>query len=152
VAIDVTAAQLAHTTFQSGSGSDDLWVRVNDGMKWSDWKPFHVNAPVDQAPVVTASNVVAAPHQTVAASSFFAATDPDGDAITHYQFWDSSSDAASGHWTLNGIAQAANSAIDVTAAQLASAAFEAASAPADLWVRASDGTEWSPWQQFHLLV
>jgi len=30
-AIDVTAAQLAQTTFQSGSGSDDLWVRANDG-------------------------------------------------------------------------------------------------------------------------
>lgn len=152
VAIDVTAAQLSQTTFQSGSGSDDLWVRVNDGMKWSDWTPFHVNAPVDQAPVVTASNVVAAPHQIVAASSFFAAADHDGDAITKYQLWDSSADAASGHWTLNGIAQGANSAIDVTAAQLASAAFEAASAPADLWVRASDGTEWSPWQEFHLLV
>ncbi|WP_249144797.1 hypothetical protein [Bradyrhizobium sp. AUGA SZCCT0274] len=152
VAIDVAAAQLSQTTFQSGSGSDDLWVRVNDGMKWSDWKPFHVNAPVDQAPVVTASNVIAAPHQTVAASSFFTASDPDGDAIIKYQLWDSSADATSGHWTLNGIAQAANSAIDVTAAQLADAAFHAATAPADLWVRASDGTEWSPWQEFHLLV
>jgi len=30
-AIDVTAMQLAQTTFQSGSGSDDLWVRANDG-------------------------------------------------------------------------------------------------------------------------
>ncbi|CAN7258582.1 hypothetical protein LJR220_001128 [Bradyrhizobium sp. LjRoot220] len=152
VAIDVTAAELAQTTFQSGSGTDDLWVRVNDGMMWSDWKPFQVNAPVDLAPVVTASNVVAAPHQTVAASSFFTATDPDGDAITNYQLWDSSSDPASGHWTLNGITQGVNSAIDITAAQLANAAFQAATAPADLWVRASDGTEWSPWQEFHLLV
>jgi len=125
---------------------------VNDGMMWSDWKPFHVNAPVDRAPVVTASNVIAAPHQTVAASSFFAVTDPDGDPITSYQLWDSSSDAASGHWTLNGIAQGANTAIHITAAQLADAAFQAATVPADLWVRASDGTEWSAWQEFHLLV
>jgi hypothetical protein len=88
----------------------------------------------------------------VAASSFFTATDPDGDAVTSYQLWDSSADAASGHWTLNGIAQAANTAIDVTAAQLANAAFHAETAPADLWVRAGDGTEWSPWQAFHLLV
>ena len=27
----VSASQLAQTTFQSGSGSDDLWVRANDG-------------------------------------------------------------------------------------------------------------------------
>ena len=46
-AIDVTAAQLAGTTFQSGSGSDDLWVRANDGIAWGAWKEFHVNAPVD---------------------------------------------------------------------------------------------------------
>ena len=152
VAIDVTAAQLSQTTFQSGSGSDDLWVRVNDGMKWSDWKLFHVNAPVNQGPVVTASNVVAAPYQDVATSSFFTATDPEGDAIVRYQLWDSSSDPASGHWTLNGIAQAANSAIDISAAQLADAAFHAETAPADLWARAFDGTTWGSWQEFHLLV
>lgn len=41
----VTAAQLAGTTFQSGSGSDDLWVHAYDGILWGAWKEFHVNAP-----------------------------------------------------------------------------------------------------------
>ena len=58
-AIDVTAAQLAGTTFQSGSGSDDLWVRAYDGFVWSDWKEFHVNARSIHAPVVTASDFTA---------------------------------------------------------------------------------------------
>src|SRR2546430_1740843 len=71
VAIDVTAAQLASTTFQSGSGSDDLWVRANDGFLWSDWKEFHVNAPLDQAPVVFAptSNFIATHNVNIPASS-----------------------------------------------------------------------------------
>ena len=47
VAIDVTAAQLGQTTFQSGSGTDDLWVRASDGISWSAWNEFHVVAPVD---------------------------------------------------------------------------------------------------------
>ncbi|MBR0995224.1 M10 family metallopeptidase C-terminal domain-containing protein [Bradyrhizobium japonicum] len=40
--IDVSAGQLSGTTFQSGSGSDDLWVRAFDGTAWGAWKEFHV--------------------------------------------------------------------------------------------------------------
>ena len=57
MAIDVTAAQLAQTTFQSGSGTDDLWVRANDGTDWGAWKEFHVAEPVDAKPVVTGGDV-----------------------------------------------------------------------------------------------
>ena len=60
-AIDVTAAQLARTTFQSGSGSDDLWIRANDGLLWSDWKEFHVNAPANHAATVTAPGFYSKP-------------------------------------------------------------------------------------------
>ena len=49
VAIDVTAAQLGPTAFQSGSGTDDLWVRASDGISWSAWKAFHVAAPVKRS-------------------------------------------------------------------------------------------------------
>ena len=35
----VTAAQLAQTTYQSGNGTDTLWVRANDGSQWSAWSP-----------------------------------------------------------------------------------------------------------------
>jgi hypothetical protein len=143
---------LASTTFQSGSGSDDLWVRANDGFQWSAWKEFHVNAPVDHAPVVTASNFGAAPNQTIAASGLFSVTDADSDSIVKYEFWDSTTSAASGHWSVGGVAQGTNQNIDVTAAQLASTTFQAGSASDDLWVRANDGTQWSQWQEFHLLV
>jgi hypothetical protein len=152
VAIDVTAAQLASTTFQSGSGSDDLWVRANDGFVWGAWKEFHVNAPIDNAPVVTASDFTATHNQNIAASSLFSVTDADSDSIDKFQFWDSTADPASGHWVVDGAARGANVAIDVTAAQLASTAFQGGSVPDDLWVRASDGTQWSQWHEFHWLV
>jgi Ca2+-binding RTX toxin-like protein len=42
MAIDMTAAQLASTTFQSGSGSDLLWARAFDGNDWGAWTSFTV--------------------------------------------------------------------------------------------------------------
>jgi hypothetical protein len=150
VAIDVTAAQLASTTFQSGSGSDDLWVRANDGTAWGAWKEFHVNAPLDHAPVATASDFIATHNQNIAASSLFSATDADGDTITNYQFWDSTADPASGHWVVGGVTQGTNVAIDVTAAQLASATFQSGSGSDDLYVRANDGIAWGAWKEFHV--
>ncbi|MGN8545160.1 hypothetical protein ACQPTN_09430 [Bradyrhizobium sp. 13971] len=86
--IDVSAAQLASTSFQSGSGSDDLWVRAFDGMTWSNWKEFHVNAPVDNLPIVTAADYSASHGQNIAASTLFSITDADADTITNYQVWD----------------------------------------------------------------
>ena len=149
-AIDVTAAQLAQTTFQSGSGSDDLWVRAFDGFDWSEWKEFHVNAPVEARPVVTAPDFAASHNQNIAASALFSVTDGDGDAITKYQFWDSTTDPASGHWVVNGMVQGTNQAIDVTAAQLAQTTFQSGSGSDDLWVRAFDGFDWSEWKEFHV--
>ncbi len=37
---DVTAAQLASTSYVSGSGTDQLYVRANDGSAWSPWQAF----------------------------------------------------------------------------------------------------------------
>jgi hypothetical protein len=74
---DVTAAQLSLTTFQSGSGSDLLWVRAFDGTLWSNWASFTVSAPIDTGPVVNSvSNIQTTAGQTFAASSLFTASDP----------------------------------------------------------------------------
>src|ERR1700722_19207712 len=69
---------------------------------------------LDRAPVVTAANVTVNSAHAVAVSSLFSATDPDGNTITTYAF----EDAGSGHFVLNGVVQANNQEIDVTAAQL----------------------------------
>ncbi|UGA44083.1 hypothetical protein HU230_0038690 [Bradyrhizobium quebecense] len=152
VAIDVTAAQLSNTSFQSGSGSDDLWARAYDGFAWGPWKEFHVTAPIDHAPVVTASDFHATANQSVAASSLFSVTDADGDSMNQYQLWDSTPSASSGHWSIGGNAQPTNTAINVSAAQLASTTFDGGTVSDDLWVRANDGMTWSAWQEFHFIV
>jgi hypothetical protein len=42
----VTSAQLAQTSYVSGSGADTLWVRVSEGGQWSPWSPsFTVSDP-----------------------------------------------------------------------------------------------------------
>jgi len=123
--------------------------RANDGFAWSAWKEFHVSAPVDHAPVVTASDFNATLNQTVAAASLFSVADADNDSIAKYQFWESTANASSGHWSVGGVAQGTNTAIDVTAAQLASTTFQGGSVPDALWVRANDGIQWSQWQEFH---
>jgi probable HAF family extracellular repeat protein len=105
--IDVTAAQLSRLSYQSGSGTDTLWVRANDGTQWSPWSSsFTVTGQADTPPVVTVANLTAAHGQGFAASSLFAASDPDGDAITQYGFWDTGS--GGGHFALDGVAQGIN--------------------------------------------
>src|SRR5260370_4759120 len=97
------------------------------------------------APVVTASNAAIATGKSVAASSLFTASDPDGDTLTKYEFYDAT---GSGHFVVGGVAQAAATVIDVTAAQLASTSYLAGSATDQLYVRANDGVLWSSWQPF----
>ena len=76
---------------------------------------------IDRAPVATVANVALnADLHTVAASSLLTASDPDGDAITTYAF----KDTGNGHFVLNGVAQANNQEIDVTAAQLSQLTYQ----------------------------
>ena len=117
---------------------------------WGVWKEFHVNAPVNHAPVAAASNFTATHNQNIAASSLFSASDPDGEAITKYQFWDSTANALSGHFVVGGVAQGTGQAIDVTAAQLSSTTFQSGSGSDDLWVRAFDGMAWGAWTEFYV--
>ena len=57
---------------------------------------------------------IAGPGQTFAASSLFMARDADGDTITKIALWDTGT--GGGHFVVNGVAQAPNVEIDVTAA------------------------------------
>jgi VCBS repeat-containing protein len=152
--ISLTAAQLSQTSFRSGMGTDDLLVRAsNDGTQWSAWTEFHVTAPVDTGPVVTATSRTTVANQSFAASSLFAVSDPFGDPMTVYQLYDNSTDLLSGSFMVNGVAQGALQVTSVTAAQLSQTSFRSGSASDDLWLRASDnGTQWSAWTEFQVNV
>src|SRR3984893_14869230 len=151
--IDVTAAQLAQTSFVTGSVSNALQVRAFDGFSWSAadnaaWAPFNVNVPANHPPVVTTADLNLAQHVTVAASSLFSVTDPDNNPITAYEFWDSTRDPNSGHFVVNGVVEPAGTVIDVTAAQLAQTMFVTGSVSNAVQVRAFDGINWSAGASF----
>jgi predicted Fe-Mo cluster-binding NifX family protein len=154
--IDVSAAQLAQTTFTAGPGTDTVYIRAFDGTNWSvengSWTMFHVTAPVNHAPVVTVADVNATVGQSFAASSLFSVTDADGDSITEYQLYDGP--VGTGHFTVNGVAQGINQIIDVSAAQLAQTTFTAGPGTDAIYVRAFDGKNWSvetgSWTMFHV--
>ena len=48
--IDVTVAQLAQLSFDTGYGSDTLMVRANDGTQWGSFTSFTVTPPPNAAP------------------------------------------------------------------------------------------------------
>src|SRR5579872_1556378 len=102
-----------------------------------------LNIKVDLLPGVATSNVSEIPNQTLQASSLFTAFDPNGFAITEYQFWDRTSDSASGHLYFNGVQVADHTVLDVTAAQLSEVTFVTGTDPTALEVRAYDGINWS---------
>jgi Ca2+-binding RTX toxin-like protein len=146
--IDLTAAQAAITSFVAGTVNDNLQIRVFDGQAWSaadsaNWAPFTAGPTVDHAPVVTTGTVSTQTNHTLAASSLFTVSDADNDTITRYQLWDDTADASSGHFVVNGVAQAAHSVIDITASQLSQTSFITGTTGDSLQIRAFDGTNWS---------
>jgi hypothetical protein len=147
----VTAAQLAQTTFTAGLGtSDDLFVNVYDGSAFSGPKEFHVTVPANQAPTVTASSQMATSGQILNASSLFSANDADGNSLLYF-FYDNSADPTSGHFTVNGVVQAANTTFAVTAAQLAQTTFTAGTSGSDdLFVNVWDGSLFSGPKEVHV--
>jgi hypothetical protein len=151
--IAVSAGDLAGTEYVGGAsgGTERVWVRANDGLEWGAWKPWNITTALhipNAAPVVTASNSTLLLGQSIDAGNLFSVSDADNDAITHYEFWDSTNDG--GHFAVNGVEQGVNVAIPVTAAQLADTDFVGAQATSSdlVWVRANDGQTWSEWKSW----
>ena len=100
---------------------------------------------------MTATDISASRGQVLAASSLFQASDADGDSLLYF-FDDNSADPASGHFTVNGVVQAANTTFAVSAAQLAQTTFTAGLVSDDLFVNAWDGIDYSGPKEFHVKV
>jgi VCBS repeat-containing protein len=149
--LKITPAELPQMTFHSATtGGDDLLVCADNPYSESRWTEFYVNAPVISPPVVTASTVTAGtPGQVFAATSLFSATDPGGNAITEYYFYDKT--AGSGYWALNGIAQPSNQVLKVDPAQLSQVTFHSATTGGDdLLVCADNPYSESRWTEFYV--
>jgi hypothetical protein len=138
----VNASQLSQVTYQSGSGTDTLFLRASDGLHFGAWTQgvSVVNAPVANP---NQSAFTLSHTQSVAATALFTAADADGDPITKYDFWDNG--AGGGHWSINGVAQGSNVEIIVNASQLSQVTYTPGAGTDTLFVRVNDGTQWSAW-------
>jgi hypothetical protein len=141
----ITAAQLGQLSYQSGSGTDTVWIRANDGTVWGAWSAgFTIAAPIDTGPVVTSVQSMAAePSQFVSASSLFTTSDPFGDPVELYDFWDTGS--GGGSFLLTNQVLAANQDNYVTAGQLPQTMYLPGLGTDTLWVRVNQGGQWSSW-------
>ena len=134
------------------SEPDSFSYVANDGTLDSAAASVSLNVHLNIAPVVTAFDQSAARGQVFNASDLFSATDGDGDTLLYF-FYDNSADPGSGHFTVNGVVQAANTTFAVNAAQLAQTTFTAGTRRSDdLYVNAWDGASYSGPQQFHINV
>ena len=147
----LSAAQLAQTTFTAGLVSDSLQVNVNDGLAFGQGQTFHVNVPANHAPAATASDFSASNGQVISMSSLFSASDADNDTLTYY-LYDNTPDAASGHFTFNGMVQPAQQMLILSAAQLAQTTFTAGSVSDELQVNVNDGLAFGQGQTFHVNI
>ncbi|MGY4198377.1 hypothetical protein ACVI1L_003991 [Bradyrhizobium sp. USDA 4516] len=150
--IEVAAADLADVWIKGGSttGAETFWVRAFDGTDWSNWDSFTLTS-ANTPPVVTAGDHSIHIDQWVTVDNWLTKTDANGDAITKYQFWDSGTAATSAYfWTPDNSHWAANTTIDVSAADLANVWIHGGSTTGSetMWVRGFDGTEWSSWDTF----
>ncbi|MBR1196587.1 hypothetical protein JQ634_25895 [Bradyrhizobium sp. AUGA SZCCT0240] len=123
-----------------------------DGSDWGAWDTFTVTS-TNATPVATVNDHTLHVGQWAKIDNWTSVVDGDSDTITKYQFWDSGTAATSAYfWTPNNSHWAANTTIEVSAADLANVWIKGGSATGSetLWVRAFDGFEWGAWDTFTL--
>jgi hypothetical protein len=147
----VPANQLHTVQFVGGSvaGQDQIRVWASDGKTWGSTQFTLETRQVNRPPVLSASNQTVRRNQTVQPA--FTVTDPDGDTITRYAFYDGNTSSGSGYFTVNGVQQAAGQTFTVAANQLGSVRFVGGSQSSvqdRLWITAYDGQRWGSWTNF----
>jgi Ca2+-binding RTX toxin-like protein len=153
--IAVVAEQLGFLQYVGGGtvASERVWARAWDGLAWSAWTPWNItssNHATNAAPTIAAANSGVLAGEAVAVASLFAVSDADGDVATKFEFWDDVN--GGGHFSKNGVAQAAGQSIAVSAGELADTSYigGAANATERIWARAWDGLTWSGWQAWNM--
>jgi len=108
--------------------------------------------PSTTAPVIDARDILLGVGKEWSAGALVHHVQPQGAghmpaALTQYEFIDTNAAAGSGHFELNGIVQAANNTISVSATDLHRLKFVAGTGDTvdAISVRASDGVRWSAW-------
>jgi hypothetical protein len=122
--IDVAASAINSIVFNAGTaaGTDALWARLlqNDGST-TDWQKFSVTVP---APVLSVHDFNGATAgQQIALSTLVTISDPANVSFQKLELWDSNGSVVGGQFVVNGIAQTAGHAIDVSPGNVRSVVF-----------------------------
>lgn len=152
--VAVEAADLSTLKVVGGTAAatETFQIRAFDGLAWSDWTDLDVTS-FNTAPTVapTARLFGTGFNQSIQASTLFSAVDAEGHAIVTYRFYDSTDAAYSGHFSLDGVQQAANQNFDVAAEDLDLLYITASAQVNDqLWVQAYDGYAWGEWTDWQM--
>ncbi len=147
----VSASDLENVRFHGGASNgqrDYLYVQAFDGDKWSNYGRSTVTTKgrVNHAPVVSYETMTVKTGASMSIQDMFKVTDADGDAITQYRFYDTSSSATSGSLRVNGNVQAARKWVTVNASDIDQTRFVAGSVGGRsdyLYAQAFDGMKWS---------
>ena len=151
--IDVAVGNLSSLQYVGGGSvsAETLYVDAYDATT-ATWSAYSsLTATTVAAPVtVNVQNVTVAENAAIAASSMIVSvSNPSGDNITQYGFWDGGS--GNGHFILNGVVQPDGQWIDVTVANLSSMQYVGGADPGSetLFVEAYDATtgNWSAFSQ-----
>jgi hypothetical protein len=122
----VSAAQLTQTVYQSGPGTDTIFVRANDGFLWGAWsQSFTVTAPIPKPPVLSVnSDGEATRGETTPLSELVTISDPDRTGFNKLELWDSNGNPGTGQLVVNGIAQTGGHEIDVAPGTMPGTVFD----------------------------
>jgi hypothetical protein len=150
--VELTAAQLAQATYVAGAAgtADGIYLDVFDGQAYSGWLTgVYLTATANHAPVVSqlqGAGMSIVEGRSLQVSGMFSASDADGDALRYF-LYDTNADNNSGHVLINGTAMAAQTIVELTAAQLAQATYVAGAAgTADgIYLDVFDGQAYSGW-------
>jgi len=149
--VEIAASDLSKLTFVVGgsAGAESVSVSAEDACGWS--QPVAASITAIAPPQVTARSVSLTENQSVAVSTLFSASDPNGYAITQYYIQN-----VGGIIQLNGAANltSASGVVEVAASDLSKLTFVADATPGSdqLWVEAYDGALWSGWSSASITV
>jgi glucose/arabinose dehydrogenase len=152
--ITIEAADLASVWVRGGTvrGSETMWVRAFDGTDWGPWDPFTLTS-TNEPPTATIGNQSLHVNTWALVNGWLNYTDPDGDPVIRYQFYDAGGASGSGYfWTPSNAHHPAHTYITVEAADIAKVWVRGGTTISSeiMWVRVLSSSDWSEWDPFTL--
>jgi hypothetical protein len=149
------AAELNSVWLRGGSvaATESMQVRAFDGENWSAWDSFTVTTVQNAGPQATVSNFSIARDSWIRMNTQLIYVDSEGHSAVSFEIYDGGVGATSGYfYSSSNEHHAADTSIIIPASEFASMWVRGGSVTGSetMYVRAFDGLNWGPWDQFTL--